>query len=314
MRDRRARSLGSAIEILEGRGLLSAVAPILSAPLEPSSGSHGAADIDSSHSNRTGAASDLTSSSSIRSDADSGGAARRSTYQDVAVREIVDPLQSDTRRTDSATADESPENDSDLMSELVGGGASDSAGVASAVGWGPGVMAPVFISLANPSDRIGGLDERLAPSQGSAGAAASQLESVTNVAIGFETASEEENTAPGGLIEPLRTPPLPSAATAREALELARANLLEGALHSEWETVDRELRQFLTQLDVLPDIPAGHEAGTTWLVWIGAATVLILTRTSSYGPGRFFRRPVPVPVGASSRHPMPVGPWPLGPP
>ena len=94
----------------------------------------------------------------------------------------------------------------------------------------------------------------------------------------------------------------------------AWADLLESALHPDWGTVDGDLRQFLSRLRGLEDIPDGQGAGLVWILWIGTATAVILARRSSHGPWLSFRRPAVDPVRVSRRHPLPVGPWPLGPP
>jgi hypothetical protein len=331
-RDHRARMRGSSIEPLEGRSLPSSVASILSDPIDVPDGIRGAAEIDSSsshlkhtsskktassspddsgHVDRTSNGSDPSSSSSIRSDVTTGGAIRRPTDQNVGLRDPVDLLQADGRRNELWPVGDSDDAESQDMSELANG-ALDSVSVTSTVGWTQGASAPVFTSLFNLSDRIGGLDDRAVAGPASSPATASQPGSVADIALNL--GPTEATMVPEGLLEALSSLQVSAALTNRELEAPASAELLNGALHSDWETVDRELRQFLARLDGLADTPVGHGAWTAWLVWTGAATALILARNYSDGRRLFLRRPVPMLIGARVRQPVPVGPWPLGPP
>jgi hypothetical protein len=92
----------------------------------------------------------------------------------------------------------------------------------------------------------------------------------------------------------------------------AWANLLEGATRGDWEAVDGELRQFLSGLGGLAEHTNESEVGRTWPLWIGMATALLMARRASSGRRRLFRRSVQEALWASSRRPVPVGPWPLG--
>jgi hypothetical protein len=94
----------------------------------------------------------------------------------------------------------------------------------------------------------------------------------------------------------------------------AWADILASALHPDWETVDGELRQFLSRLGDLDRNAARPRAGPAWLLLIGAATMLILARRGSLGRWLSSRRETPWPAGVAGRHVVPVGPWPLGPP
>ena len=92
----------------------------------------------------------------------------------------------------------------------------------------------------------------------------------------------------------------------------AWADLLESALHPDWGTVDGDLRQFLSRLRGLEDIPDGQGAGLVWILWIGTATAVILARRSSHGPWLSFRRPAVDPVRVSPvaiPSPSAPGPW-----
>jgi hypothetical protein len=89
--------------------------------------------------------------------------------------------------------------------------------------------------------------------------------------------------------------------------------LLDGALHPDWALVDRELRQFLSGLGRLADHADGYEAGPIWPLGIGATMALLLAIRPSYGRRRLFRRSVQGLPRAAGLHPIPFGPWPLGP-
>jgi hypothetical protein len=99
-----------------------------------------------------------------------------------------------------------------------------------------------------------------------------------------------------------------------EAPALCWGDVLEGALHPDWDAVDGELRQFLSRLRRLAETPDGYGMGASWAVWIGAASAMILASRAARGPQRLFRRRAPAVVWALPRDPAPVSPWPMGAP
>jgi hypothetical protein len=89
---------------------------------------------------------------------------------------------------------------------------------------------------------------------------------------------------------------------------------MESSVRSHWETVDAELRQFLSRLGGVTDAPSGGESGAVWRLWIAAGTVLFLARRASSGPWRPCRHAASGAAQGAVRRPVPIGPWPLGPP
>jgi len=155
-------------------------------------------------------------------------------------------------------------------------------------------------------------------SDGRAGAPAAEtmpVGSVGNVVLGLEVpkpAPGNSQTAPDLQGDELSEFPVPVAASDRDAP--GWANPLEGALHLDWEVVDGELREFLSGLGGLARHTEGYGARPTLALWIGAATALLLARRAISSRRRLFRRSVPGTIWVSARRPIPVGPWPLGPP
>ena len=94
----------------------------------------------------------------------------------------------------------------------------------------------------------------------------------------------------------------------------AWADLLEGALHADWEGLDGELRQFLSGFGRPDERADGYGGASTWPLCIVAATALLVARRTANAHRRLFRRPVDASLWASARRPVPFGPWPLGPP
>src|SRR5262249_50155390 len=100
---------------------------------------------------------------------------------------------------------------------------------------------------------------------------------------------------------------------AHEARSPAWAELLEGPLSPDWESIDREMRRFLAGIGGLADTSEVREAGQSWLYWFVAATALFSAQRAR-GPRRLCGRAGPGAGGVAAHHSLPVGPWPLGPP
>jgi hypothetical protein len=196
---------------------------------------------------------------------------------------------------------------------VPGGIAFDSLGSVSLIGWAPGTAMPVVMPLANPPDRLAGFDARAGAGLGSSAAITARTSSIGNIAPRGETLASDVSGVTG-----LRDGELGPFSIAERASDGAIsspswADLIDGALRSDWEGVDGDLRQFLARLGGLADTRDGPGSGPAWPLWIAATTALLLVHRASYAPRRWFRRRAAA-AWASGDGPIPVGPWPLGTP
>jgi hypothetical protein len=237
----------------------------------------------------------------VRNDSNTADESKLSHSQNVVPREFSDPPNLVTRRTDPG-ADVLVGDPSAIGQETVfglsGGALSDPVNASSLVGWAPGAAMSVILSAEILSGSAVGSDGQ---------AKASTADTMPSGSAG--------NVVPE-LEVPEAAPYLHASVVAsdREPPARAWADLLEGALHADWEGVDAELRQFLAGLGRPADHSAGYGAGPMWPLSIVAATALLMARRGPYGHRRPFRRPVQASLWISARRPVPFGPWPLGPP
>jgi hypothetical protein len=332
---RRACLRRPAIERLEGRDVPSAMVPLQPAHFELPDGHGRMAEVvpsmatiqdgrmtlahsggtgldDQGRTARSGDGNGVAPAPAAQNNPEPADDAKHPVSQDGAPPELVDPLALVARRADHASetvVGEPPAIAQETISGLSDGAALDSVG-ASALGWAPIATMPVIMSVAIlPGPAVG--------SDGRAGASAAETTpagSVVNVVTELRVPKLVSGDAQAALDIAGDTAlqlPIPVLDSNRDAPTWA--NLLEGTLHSDWEAVDGELRHFLAGLGGLTQHTNEHGAWPTWPLWIGAATALLLARRASYGCRRLFRRPQRA-LWASPRRPVPVGPWPLGPP
>jgi hypothetical protein len=241
----------------------------------------------------------------VRNNPETTDDSKRPPSQNVAPRELADPVVLDTRRTDLASDaldDDPPAIGQAMMSGQSGGAAAESASASGLVAWALGAAMPVTLSLAILPGPIVGSD-------GQAGESAGETRLVWLVGSVFPKLERGEPTPSAA-----RTAASPAGGEPLDRNPPAWANLLEGALHADWEVIDGELRQFLSGLGGLAQHTNESGAGLTWPLWTGVATALLLARRATYVPRRLFRRPVLGALRASTRRPVPVGPWPLSSP
>lgn len=325
---RPARLRVSAIETLETRGLLSAAAPINSTPVELAGVSRPTAVVvppntlpdDSDISAAAAPASSkpderasrrvetnpTPSPSTAARSSSSPGAIRRSRVQKNSQQEFADSIGPATRSIDpeaSAPAGEGSPSAPELMSGLGVGDPSDpAAALASLVGWG--------MDVADSPGPANGLDGPAAPRKVFARAAWS-------VAV-LESSSENpgDSEAAAGFGAHGAWPLLVSLRAAPTESEMSPgSNLLEGAIHADWEAVDIDLRQFLARLGGLGGIsPDGEQSGLAWTFWLGAAAAVLVVSRFARIRRRFFGRAMAGELRGFVHRPVPVGPWPLGTP
>jgi hypothetical protein len=340
----RGRSRKAVLEGLEVRSLLSTLAPARSTYLELPDGFPAAAEVDSSagarsgdhmgsgdavgsvqddqsRTARPGDGDDSASATGERVSAAAAGSNRRLNSQEIGSRELIDPLLLASRSIDTAStsvAGDIPATGLEFIAGLGGGDPNDSAGAASLIGWAPGTATAVIMSLPNPSGRLVGPDGRTMPGPGAGVSAAGgwPMDSVgllvAEAGVFGPTSADFQPAT--DLHSDVDSPLAIVADPAHGGHAPAWADILDSALHPDWEAVDGELRQFLSRLGDLDRAAIRQGAGPAWLLWIGAATTTILARRASQGRWLLFRRVAPWPAGVSGRHPVPDGPWPLGPP
>lgn len=331
------------MERLEGRSLLSVLAPTPSSVSEVAAVDRGGAEVNSSAANREGGRTTSsgttggTADDSIHSTKSEGGtvgasslgdrnypdavaAIKRSAYQNAEMRELEDALSSVMRNRDLASTtlptDDLPTTGSETTSVNAVGAAGDPASLASVLGWAPATVMPVITSLINPSSLVVGIDARTGLGPQSSAAQTVPVGSAAEVVHGSEIpglASGNTPRTPDDQANELSQPSV-SATMAGEEAATSWGDLLEGALPSDWDAIEGQLRRFLSRLGGLADAADGGEAGRSWRLWIGAATALILVHRTSRSLRRSFCRPAPGTIGLSAQHPVPEGPWPLGPP
>jgi hypothetical protein len=340
-RKRPARRAGlrlAPMEILEARGLLSVMPPVLSVPFEYPEVSTVAAIVVSSvplkpadhgtsaettpvtskpddhgHAVKVDDGNPADSTSDDRTNSGSAGAIRRPNSNNASQRELASSLIVEPRNNDfetSESAEDNPLTGPELISGLAGGDVSDTAAAAGFGGLGLDSATSILNSAANPSGRGLGLDGRAAgmtTAPTSAGTIVTGLENSGANGADPQSAPGFSSDGRGGLL-------MPPAASGFAPGTSAWAVLLDGAIHADWEAVDVDLRQFLARLGGLTDGPDGPRSGPAWSFWIGAATVLLVARRASSGRRRLFRGAGGNDLPGLAHRPIPVGPWPLGSP
>ncbi len=304
---RRAALRGAAIEMLEVRGLLSAVAaPIRSTPAELTAAGQTAALVASSvpgsqdvpgafqqtvapsspdehaRTTRVDNGNSVSSASDARNGSESSGALKRSIPKTSSQRQLSESPVSDPRSPDLESRESISEGSQNGTDPLFGGGVGDLSEPAAAI-------SAASTSLAGSSAAVGPTVEISAPAPADP-PPASDVGGDRSPAVVVLVAS----SAPAS--------PVPSS-----------TGLLDAAIHADWEAVDGELQRFLARLTGLPRSPDGRPSRPVWLAWIGAAGALLVARRASHRGRRLFRRSVTgeSPSG-SGRRPIPIGPWPLG--
>jgi hypothetical protein len=328
------RSCWSGLEQLESRALPSTVTSVQMFHFDVQDDRQGAVDagvsvadapegrVMSTHSadgdkdDQSGVAktgSDVSSTSSARTDSATGGG-RPSRSQTTAPRDITpDPLVVSMRRPeepgeDALDGDPLPSGQ-DTMSSQGGGNVADPTEAVSLVSWSSGVAMPLLMSNAISPGLLVGPDGRLKVSVvdstplGAGGGVASELKPT-------EPASPDPRTGVDVHGDDLLLVDGARVASNRDASTLT--GLMEGALHADWDLVDRELRQFLSGLGSLAGDTDGHGTGQLWPLGIGVAAALVVARRAALRRRGLFSSPVHGVLRVSARHAVPSGPWPLG--
>ena len=235
--------------------------------------------------------------------------------QALATRQLLDPLSQVPRRTDLTSVSEAPAAQAGVI-ELEGDATPGYGASSSALGWVFRGAAPLLISLRYAPDRVGGAETRTGILTGSAVAPAVPTGPFAKAILDPESLGSWSRE--GQLwLDPIGEGSRQSSASDVMVVETvsstASVGLLEGVSRADWEGLDREIRRLLAGIGGLADPPDGQDAGSAWLLWIGAAAVLFLAHRTSYGPRRFVGRPGSRLHRAGHTAPIPVGPWPLGP-
>jgi hypothetical protein len=337
MHGRRAWLRRPTMERLEGRDLPSAMTSVGSTHIELPNDNPGVAEVvssmatrqgdrrtlphptgrgldDQSHIARAGDGTAIAPLPLVPNNLEPAVDTRRPPSQNATSRALGGALVLEALRTDApsdALADDPPAIGQEMIPVQSGGAAAGSAGASALVGWALGAAMPLSMSVFVLSGPFVGTDDRAGASAGETRPpwlvdyVVPELELRDPAPGDARTALAPSGNEPSQLAVPM---------AASDGGGPAWANLLQGALHADWEVVNGELRQFLSGLGGLVQHTDESGAGPTWPVWIGVATALLLARRASYVRRRLFRRPVPGALWVSPRPPVPVGPWPLGPP
>jgi hypothetical protein len=328
MRKHRTALRHSAIECLEVRGLLSVAVPLGQAPLVPADASRIVADVstsaadrqaaldeagesllsEQSRADRPGTGKILAPSSTSRSATAASAESRRLTSQDDPMRVLVGPLESLLR---NASDPESSAGRGESASGTVEGpalgpvnDAAESLSAGSSAGFAAG-SAPVVRGA--PAGRSWWLEDRIGTGQGgSTVRAAPTFRPDIASRVGPEV--QIEPAALDGDAAELSASTLDAR---REPRAAAWGDLVEGALRSDWDAVDRELRRFLAGHVRRGAVADRASAAPSWQLLLGAGAVMILASTAGPGPGRLLRPRSHSDRGAPGRDAGTVGPWPL---
>lgn len=169
------------------------------------------------------------------------------------------------------------------------------------------------VAWAGLPDRAAGTEARGAVGSGSPG--------TTAPAVGCAAGPGEMSAAVGeggrafNTAGALRLPGLADLGSNREAGSPALAQLIDGALHPDWEALDREFRQFLAGTGGLLDAGDGGRGGPGWLARIGALAAAIATQRAVVGRRRrlWSRFGMAALAGHAGGRREVIGPWPLSP-
>ena len=251
----------------------------------------------------------------VRTSPSTTGIARRSNPKKSSERHLLDSPTSALRSSDLGSHEPSFEGTQNCSGPPVGASvdASDSAAVPSAVGSVPDGAMSLVGSAANLFGGPGLLDVHVGP-----GAAESSAPTVASGTVGRALENSVLPTGDSPAVSDLRgegSPALvlPAGSRAAAFRDFSSTELLDAAIHADWEAVDGELRQILTRLSGVTGSADGGPSRSLWLAWIGAAGALLLARRASHRGRPLFRRSLTAESSARRRHgPFPVGPWPLG--
>lgn len=165
-----------------------------------------------------------------------------------------------------------------------------------------------------------GLPDRAAGSDARAGSGSGSPRT-TVAATGCTAGPGEMSSAVGeggrtfNTVGAIRLPGLADLGSTGEASSPALAGLIDGALHPDWEAVDREFRQFLAWTgDPLSAGEAGR-GGHGWLARIGALAAAIAMQRAVAGHRRrpWARFGITALAGHAAGRRDVIGPWPLSP-
>jgi hypothetical protein len=88
------------------------------------------------------------------------------------------------------------------------------------------------------------------------------------------------------------------------------SDLMDVASPPDWQTLGRDLRQFLSRFGSGEDTP--DVQGWSWQTWVAILAAVIASRAAAQRVGLVARRDAPPDGRTSRRFPGPPGPWPLG--
>jgi hypothetical protein len=234
-----------------------------------------------------------TTSLTARDSPNEISATRHSSSHDDPARDVVDSLEFVERRSIEQTSsigltDDAPAVEPEQITGAAGDGGLDPLGAASVVAWAPSSGLWFGVPGAGPGELA------------ATGAVVWGPEIVRSAATNTED--------PGG---DLARSPVTDVLADSAANNSTWGDLVDRALHGDWDGLDGELRRFLSRSGGVADALVERGWAPSWPLWIGAAAITVLARQAFQRRGRFLGRPRLLGELAPHHHPIPVGPWPL---
>lgn len=255
---------------------------------------------------------DVSTSAPARGSSDPADTARRAAPPRITPRGPLDITASPARR-DMPTTPEDPE-----ASSSPGGSGGETVAVSGVMG-----TIGVVASLSTWATPVTWMNTAEGAASSEARSAGPSGTSATLVAAPGNLAGPDESSAAsageGGRFfnanEAKQVPGFADVGPNREGDTPVLARLIDGALHPDWDAVDRELRQFLAGRLGAGDESHAVRGRHVWLIRIGtvAAVVAAQRAVSSRRRRPWFRFGMAALAGHAGGRPDAVGPWPLGP-
>lgn len=326
----RARSWALVLEGLETRGLMSVAVSGLGGGTGPEYRSRVAAEVSTSPAARL-ADRTITTTGVLDSEAiaartpnstDSANSAtrqpssavdvlRRATPPRVTPRGTLENLVLPVRHEEPTTAGDPTANGGAAGPAVESAAAPEVVGAIGTAAMRLGGSASVV--WAGLPDRAAGSDARAASGSGSPG--------TTVAAAGYTAGPGEMSSAVGeggrtfNTAGAIRLPGLADPGSSREANSPALVEVIDGALHPDWEAVDREFRQFLAGTGDALGAGAAGTGGHAWLARIIALAAAIAIERAVAGRRRrpWSRFGLAALAGHAAGRREVIGPWPLSP-
>ncbi len=316
------------LEGLETRGLMSVAVSGLGAGIDPEYRARVAVEVGASPTARPGMRTSTTTelldseaiaartpnatdsaSSATRQTSGAVDVMRRATPPRVTPRGPLENLAVPVRHEEPTTAEDPTANGAAAGPAVESVAATEVVGAIGTAALRLGGPAPVaWVGL---PDRAAGTEARGASGSGSPGTTAPAAGCTTG--LGEMSAAVGEGGRTFNTAGAIRHPGLADLGSSREANSAALTDPIDGALHPDWEAVDREFREFLAGTgDPLGAGDVGR-GGHGWQARIGALAAAIAAQRAVAGRRRrpWSRFGITALAGHAAGRRDAIGPWPL---